>query len=111
MLPLDDRAPLLLFFLGLGFLQPPIRSTSDLGSYLHSLYLWGDLQRSKTYFFFFIFLLFFYRRSYKLSTMRLGFVSSLSVSSGVKGQLSAVLDRMIWPFWTSPWQVTRGGQS
>src|SRR6218665_660988 len=32
-----------LFFLGLGVLQIPIRSTSDLGSYLHSLYLWVDL--------------------------------------------------------------------
>src|SRR6218665_3586979 len=28
----------------------------------------------------------------------------------VKGQLSAVVDRMIWPFWISPWQVTRGSK-
>src|SRR6218665_809158 len=36
-----------LFFLGLGFLQLPIHSTSDLGSYLHSLYLWVDLRPSE----------------------------------------------------------------
>src|SRR6218665_2634882 len=63
-----------------------------------------DLQRSKTYFF-------FYRRIQKptiSSYIKLDFVSSLSVSSCVEGQLSAVVDWTIWPFWTSPGQVTRG---
>src|SRR6218665_890209 len=46
--------------------------------------------------------------TYYPSYLKLDSVSSLRVSSCVKGQLSAVVDRMIWPFWTSPWQVTRG---
>src|SRR6218665_339989 len=46
--------------------------------------------------------------TYYQSYIKLDSVSSLSVSSCVKRQLSAVVDRMIWPFWTSPWQVTRG---
>src|SRR6218665_1162313 len=52
----------LLFFLGLGFLQLPIRPTSD----IYTPFIYGstyDLQRSKTYFFFFFFL--FYRRIQK----------------------------------------------
>src|SRR6218665_2739847 len=42
------------------------------------------------------------------SYIKLDFVSSVTSSFGVKGGVSAVVDRMLWPFWTSPWQVTRG---
>jgi len=42
------------------------------------------------------------------SYIKLDFVSSVTSSFGVKGGVSAVVDRMLWPFWTSTWQVTRG---
>src|SRR6218665_3943563 len=45
--------------------------------------------------------------TYYQSYVHLNFVSSVALSFCVKGQLSAVVDWTIWPFWTSRGKVTK----
>src|SRR6218665_3164018 len=102
---------ILLFFLGQGCLQLPIHSTSDLESYLHSLYLWVDLRPSEVENLLLLPLLPLLQENLETcyqSYINLNSVSSPSVGLCVRGQLSAVVDWTIWPFWTSPGPVTRG---
>jgi len=101
---------ILLFFLGLDFLPFRLLLTSDLGLHLHSLYLWVDLWPSEVENLLSLPLL--PRLQENLETccqsyIRLDFVPSVTPSFCVKEEVSAVVDRMLWSFWASPWQVTR----
>src|SRR6218665_2261446 len=94
---------ILLFFLGLGFLPFPLLLTSDPGLHLHSLYQVENLLLLPL-----LPLLQENLETCYSSYIKLDFVSSVISSFGVKGGVSAVVDRMLWPFWASPWQGTRG---